>query len=820
MYKEIVLFIYFSILTVNSLCAQSLSLEGLILDKASNDPLAFASVSLRAAADSVTVMGGQLSDDAGNFRILAPQAGKYILKVEYIGYESFAVLVNIENEKEVIVGKILLNPSENLLKMVEVNGEKSVVIHKIDRQVYEANKFQNAKGGTAVDILRNLPSISVDINGELNVRGSKGFLVLVNGKPVTGDAATILSQLPANIIENVELITAPSAKFDADGKSGIINIITKKGAINGSTYAVNIQYGLPRLSNYYQAEEPQRHGLDASYSFRKNKFDLALSGSYQRNDNAGQRDGDVFTEINGIRTEFPSFGERSFKKYNYAVRGVINYTSSKSSYWSAGFYNGQRKQFRLADITYDNRKTDLENGQTVGRINYFNSNLVLRQGNFTLGNLDYTYTAPNKDEISISGLYERAVFEGFTKNRNLNINNYSDTLQYVLNTNRSPLNAFRVKADYAKNISEVLWESGYQFRYQSQEGDFLYQDQNLVTKMFVTNQNFSAITDVTNVIHGVYSQVNGAIQKLAYTAGLRYEYSNRKYVDNQTNVPQELRLSNLFPSGNLLYNLTDNFRVKAAYSRRVQRSTNNELNPFPEREHSETLERGDPNILPEFIGITEVGLIKDFDAGSVFLTAYRQDITNYVNRVNSIYNDTILNRIYTNAGKARLLGAESGFTIKPVKWWNSYIGANIYQLRINGSLFENSVLVNNSSVVYSFNTSQTFKFKKDFGLQFNLSYLSQKVTAQGEDSRFFLPDLALTKAFKSKNLSASVQWQNIALGNMKTNQQRITTSGVGFYTTTNYIYETNVVRLNLSYQLNQSSATKKLPKSEFGEREF
>jgi outer membrane receptor protein involved in Fe transport len=377
-----------------------------------------------------------------------------------------------------------------------------------------------------------------------------------------------------------------------------------------------------------------------------------------------------------------------------------------------------------------------------------------------------------------------------------------------------------MKADYAKNIGKVLWESGYQFRYQSQEGDFLYQDQNLVTKQFVMNQNFSAITDVTNVIHGLYSQVNGAIQKLAYTAGLRYEYSNRKYVDNQTNVPQELRLSNLFPSGNLLYNLTDNFRVKAAYSRRVQRSTNNELNPFPEREHSETLERGDPNILPEFIGITEVGLIKDFDAGSVFLTAYRQDITNYVNRVNSIYNDTILNRIYTNAGKARLLGAESGFTIKPVKWWNSYIGANIYQLRINGSLFENSVLVNNSSVVYSFNTSQTFKFKKNFGLQFNLNYLSQKVTAQGEDSRFFLPDLALTKAFKNKNLSASVQWQNIALGNMKTNQQRITTSGVGFYTTTNYIYETNVVRLNLSYQLNQSSATKKLPKSEFGEREF
>jgi ferric enterobactin receptor len=819
--KKVVCFVQLLMLLSSTvLYAQSLSLKGLIADKLSNEPLAFASVSLRAAADSLTVLGGQLSDDNGGFTISAPTAGKYLLKVEYIGYESYAVLVNIENGKEIIAEKILLNPSENVLQMVEINGEKSAVIHKIDRQVYEANKFQNAQGGTATDILKNLPSISVDINGELTVRGSKGFLVLINGKPVTGDAALILNQLPANNIENVEIITAPSAKYDADGKSGIINIITKKGATNGSTYAVNLQYGLPRLSDYFQAEEPQRYAGDASYSFRKNKFDLVLSGSYQRNDNAGQRDGDVFTEINGVRTEFPSFGERSFKKYNYAIRGVVSYTPNESNDWSVGFYNGQRKQFRLADITYNNRKIDLSNNEIVGQINYFNSNLVLRQGNFTLGNIDYTYTAPNKDKISVSGLYERAVFEGFTKNRNLNSSNYADTLQYVLNTNYSPLNAFRVKADYVKNIGKITWESGYQFRYQFQEGEFLYQDQNPVTKQFVTNQDFSAIMDVTNVIHGVYTQVSGTAQKLNYVAGLRYEYSNREFVDNQTNVPRELALSNFFPSVNLMYSFTDDFRLKAAYSRRVQRSTNNELNPFPEREHSETLERGDPDILPEFIGVTEVGLIKDFDTGSVFLTAYRQDIENIVNRVNSVYNDTILNRIYTNAGKARLLGAESGFTVKPTKWWNSYVGANIYQLRIDGSLFQNEVLVNNSGTVFSFNTSQTFKFKKDIGLQFNLNYLSEKVTAQGIDSRFFLPDLALTKTFKNKRFSAALQWQNIALGSMATNQQRITTSGREFFTTTNYAYETNVIRLNLSYQFNQSVANKKLPKSEFGEREF
>ncbi len=820
MRRKLYFLVQFILWSSGAMYAQSVALKGFIADKLSSEPLAFASVSLRAASDSMTVLGGQLSDENGVFNITAPARGNYILKVEYVGYESYAVLVTVEDGKEVIVEKILLSPAENLLKLIEITGEKATVVHKIDRQIYEASKFQNAKGGTAVDILKNLPSVSVDINGELTVRGSKGFLVLVNGKPVTGDASVILGQLPANSIENIEVITAPSAKYDADGKAGIINIITKKGATNGTTYAVNLQYGLPRLSSYNQAEEPQRYAADVAYAFRKNKFDLALSGSYQRNDNAGQRDGDVFTEIGDIRTEFPSFGERSFKKYNYAIRGVVSYSPSTASNWTAGFYNGQRKQFRLADITYNNRKINLENGQTVGQIDYFNSNLVLRQGNFTLGNIDYTYTAPNKDKISFSGLYERAVFEGFTKNRNLNINNYSDTLQYTLNTNYSPLNAFRLKADYAKQLGKITWENGYQFRYQFQSGDFLYQDQDPATKQFITNPAFSAVTDVINIIHGLYSQVNGTAQKLSYTAGLRYEYSNREFTDNQSNIPRTLRLNNLFPSVNLMYNFTDNFRVKAAYSRRVQRSTNNELNPFPEREHSETLERGDPDILPEFIGVTEVGLIQDFDAGSVFLTAYRQDIENIVNRVNSIYNDTILNRVYTNAGKARLLGAETGFTLKPTPWWNSYIGANVYQLRIDGSLFQNEVLVNSSGMVFSFNTSQTFQFKKDFGLQFNLNYLSEKVTAQGIDSRFFLPDLALTKAFKKKNLTASLQWQNIALGNMGTNQQRITTSGSRFFTTTNYIYETNVVRLNLSYQFNQATPNKNLPKSEFGEREF
>jgi outer membrane receptor for ferrienterochelin and colicin len=326
--------------------------------------------------------------------------------------------------------------------------------------------------------------------------------------------------------------------------------------------------------------------------------------------------------------------------------------------------------------------------------------------------------------------------------------------------------------------------------------------------------------EIINRIHAVYSEYAFKTEGFSMTTGLRYENSFRSFnVVNETEN-DKLKLTNFFPSFNLLKDLPKDFKLKAGLSRRVQRSTNNELNPFPEREHSETLEQGDPLILPEFITLSEMGIVKDFDKGSSYLTFYRQDIENIVNRVNSIYNDTILNRIFTNAGKAVLIGAEAGFNIKPLNWWTAYLGANVYRLQINGDLFNNAVKVDTRGFVYSFNTNQDFKLKKDIGIQLNLNYLSTRVTAQGEDSRFFLPNLSINKGFYQNKIVASLQWQNIAFGNMATNQQRITTFGSDFFTTTNYIQETNIFRFNISYKLNQSLKTKNLPNSEFGEREF
>jgi outer membrane receptor protein involved in Fe transport len=701
------------------------------------------------------------------------------------------------------------------LNEVKVTGQQTQSFNKIDKQIYKADQFVAAKGGTAVDALKNLPSVAVNGAGEISVRGSTGFLVLINGKPVQGDAQTILSQLPANTLENIEFITAPSAKYDADGKGGILNITTKKGANDGVSLIANIQGGLPSTTDYGNKENQQRYGGDITLNYRKNEWDISASANYLRNDNAGFREGDVFTINNNLKTTFPSNGERSFDKHNYGGRFNIGFNPNKNDVFSLGFFAGYKFQDRLADIYYNNTKTNTS-GQVVGRKKYFNSNLQNKQGNFILGNFDYAHTFNNKSTLTFSTLYEYDKLYGSTKNRNIE---GLDTAQNTLSSYGNPLNGLRAKLDYSVNVGEVKLEFGYQYRMDKQDGDFIYRE-SYFGGPFTTIPLFTGNVKSRNDIHGVYGQFSGKANKLEYVGGLRYENAQRDLKVSNINNDFKLNYNNLFPSASILYDLEKGYKLKAGVSRRVQRNNNFELNPIQEREHSETLEQGDPNLLPEFVYLAETGIIKSFDKGSFFTTFYFQDIKNPIQRVNSVFADTVLNRIFTNAGKAQKYGVEFGTNLQPAKSWNLYLGANLYQYNIKGSILSNTVNVNNDGFVYSFNFNTNVNLSNTWSMQGNVNYLSKRPTAQGEDSRFLTPNLSLKKTFLDGRLTALLQWQNIDLGMEETNRQRITTSGPQFYTTTNYIYETDVFMLNLGFNLNKLTRKLKLPGSEFGEKEF
>jgi len=801
--------------------AQNVTLKGILIDQQTKQPLEYASMALLKKADS-TVVGGVLTRPNGAFEISKLQVGQYVLKIAYIGYKNRFIPVNINDTRIVNLGSVTLTPTSELLSQVNISSGKVNASNKIDKQSYGADQFESAKGGTAIDVLKNLPSVAVNGEGQISVRGSTGFLVLVNGKPVLTDAQTVLSQLPANSLENIELITSPSAKYDPDGKAGIINIVTKKGANDGFTLTANAQVGLPSTTDYENKEKPKRFGGDVTLNFRKDKWDISVGGNYLRNDNAGYREGDVFTKnfTNNTITRFPSNGERSFDKYNYAGRLSAVYTLDKNNSFSVGFFSGKRYQARLADLVYTNSTSDLSTWLPIRSTTYYNSNLQTKEGTFTLGNLDYTHTFADKSSLTASLLYENANLYGNTKNRNLGYPNTADTIQYVFNPYKNPINGYRFKLDYAINVGKGKLESGYQFRYDTQNGQFDYFVNPAISQPDANR--FRGSASAKNQIHSVYSQYSGQLDKLEYIGGLRYEYATRRLNLSYDPAVHELDLSNLFPSLNLLYNVNDGLKLKAGYSRRIQRTNNYELNPIPEREHSETLEQGDPDLKPSFIDLAELGLTRTFKKGSFFTTVYYQNVKNPIQRVNSVYADTILNRVFTNAGKARSFGLELGTNLQPVKWWSLYLGGNVYNYKVSGDLnvLGSSSVINNANWVFSINANTSFKLNKTWTVQGNVNYLSKRPTAQGEDSKFLVPNTAVKKTFMDGRFSATLQWQNMDLGMNQSNRQRITTFGKDFYTTTNYIYETDVFMLNFSFNLNKLIGKSKLPTSEFGDKEF
>ena len=815
-----------SFFLVTNSFSQNSSIEGEIVGSSSQTPLEYASISVYSA-DGNKLITGTLSDVKGIFKVQKIKAGNYFLKIQFIGYETKQTSAFVLNAGQNLnIGKIEIVPGAKLLEEVTISSAALNSLNKIDKQSYRASQFESAKGGSAIDVLKNLPSVAVNGQGEISVRGSTGFLVLINGKPVLADAQTILTQMPANSLENIELITTPSAKYDPDGKAGIINIVTKKGANDGFTFTGNLQSGLPSTTDYNNLEKPVRIGGDVTLNYRKQKWDISVGGDYIRNDAEGYREGNVFVKnfTENTITRFPSEGERSFNRYNYSGRASITFAADSSNTFSLGFFAGKKFQDRLAALNYHNTTSSLTTGNLIRSSPYYNDNLETKEGNFTLGNLDYEHTFKNHSTISASVLYEKDNFYGNDKNLNLvNSKPGSDTIQYVYNPYTKPLEGWRFKIDHAIKIGTGKLESGYQFRYDTQEGNYGY---TVIPEPPQPNyERFRGSAKSKNTINALYTQYSGKTSKLEYVGGLRYEYAARTVDLVYATVPQpshHLYLSNLFPSANLLYTFNHGWKMKAGYSRRVQRTSNNELNPIAEREHSESLEQGDPDVLPEFINLSEIGLINTFNKGSFFATIYYQGIKNPIQRVNSVYNDSILNRLFTNSGQARSLGLESGTNLQLNDWWSLYLGGTVYNYKIKGDLTILGVTmpIHNQSWVYSINTNTNFKLGKNWSLQGNVNYLSKRPTAQGIDSRFLSPNLSLKKSFMNNLFSATLQWQNIDLGMKESNRQRITTSGKDFYTTTNYIYEPDVIMLNLSFNLNKFTAKNKLPKSEFGDKEF
>ncbi|WP_405246379.1 outer membrane beta-barrel protein [Cellulophaga sp. Asnod2-G02] len=814
-------------------------ITGTIVDVTNEEPLEYATAAIFSQKDSVLVTG-VITSQEGTFIINNISPETYYLEVSFLGYAP-EIISNIVITKDNLahnIGVVGLTLG-NQLNEVVIQGERATVIHKIDRQVFDPKKFQNSQGGNAIAMIKNIPSVAVDGLGEISVRGSKGFAILINGKPTQGDASAILAQLPANALQSVELITAPSAKYDPEGKGGIINIITKKGATNGMFTQMNLRGAFPSIQDYDGQEAAQRYGVDATLNKRTDHWNISAGASYQRNDKTGRREGDVFiiNQAENKQTFLPSDGERSFDDISYNGRFNVDFTPNKSDSYSVGFYAGKHTVDRLADIDYydNNAVTPIGSEDRIYTFQYFNHNLRTRKGDFVLGSFDYSHVFSNESKFSASLLYEYTFLGGPTVNENLGSIDRSVLFQQEYNTNDNPLKGYRASIDYQwKPFSLGVLETGYQYRDLDHTGEFVYERDGVLVP------EFSSDISLQRTLHSGYAQLTGTKGKWDYAGGTRLEAMNRKYSEDlKTAAPKEtytLDFVKLFPSASLQYALSEDSDIKTAYSKRVERTTTLKMNSFAEREHSEVFEQGDNQLKPEFIDLLELGYVKKFDGNTTLnVTAYYRHVNNVINRVNTLaYQangavlDSILNRVYSNVGKSNALGLEIGAQLQPINNWSTYLGANVYSYAIDGLFtFEHrdgitrDYVVATEATIFSMNLNATYSFWENASLQFTFNYLSQTNTAQGEDSEFYTPNLALKKSFLQGKLNAVVQWQNMDMGLLKSNEQRITTFKPGeFYTTTNYRYEVDMVSLNLSYTFNNNKNKAKFIKSEFGEKEF
>ncbi|MCH6233651.1 outer membrane beta-barrel family protein [Cognataquiflexum rubidum] len=727
----------FLVLVFLPFLAQS-QLRGKVSDAKSQEPLEFASVAVYKTLDS-TLVEGSITDVSGVFLIENVPAGSYFLKVSFIGFQTLTgPAFDLTKNEALDFGTISLLPDQQQLEGVEVQGQKITSDFKLDKQSYSAENFEVARGGFATDILKNLPGISINGEGQISIRGTSGFVVMLNGKPIQGDPMMILSQLPANGIEKVEWISSPGARYDSEGKAGMINITTVRGTTDGLYLQVNSRLGFPSIETYDNAANPRRYGADFNLNYLKGKWDLSLGASYQRNDLSGRRVGDVFTVRGDTTTFFPSEGERSTVEVNYSGRFTLGFNPDPNNSFSLGFFAGVRDKVRTADILYFDNRAEV-NGQRLYTMQYFNANEQQRRGDFVLGSLDYAHIFADKSKLSTSFLYEYTMLGGPTTNRNLGYPDMTEVLQDEFNTNDNPLNGWRVNLDYAfKPLSIGQVQVGYQYRNLDHRGDFIYKRKNNETGIFELVPEFSSKVDLKYTIHAGYLQLDKQLNKLSYGAGLRLEVMDRNFnLQDRTGTLDTLYVYGYFrpfACANVGYQVNEELQLKASFSQRVERTTTFKMNPFPEREHSETLEQGDSELLPEFINQVEVGLVKNWKDNSFYATAYHSRVKNLVNRVNTVFNDTILNRIYSNVGTAKSTGIDLGAELFPANWWKFFAGFNSFYYSINGSFDDRPV--NSSSWVYSINLTSSFVVAPTVSIQASFNYLSKRVTAQGEDGRF------------------------------------------------------------------------------------
>jgi ferric enterobactin receptor len=798
MFKKIIAsFILLLIMSIPlSLFAQPAkgTVKGKVVDVDTQAPLEYATVTIFSQKDS-SIVTGDISSDKGVFSIKT-DSGNHFAKIEFIGFKSQIINdITIGRKNKVAdLGTIKLGMNTETLVEVEVRAEKSSVRLALDKRIFNVGKDLANAGGNAADILDEVPSVTVDVEGKVSLRGSEGVQILIDGKPsglVGIGNSNGLRSLPANLIDRVEVITNPSAKFEAEGSAGIINIVLrkqKKKGLNGSFD--------------FTAGDPSIYGTAINLNFRRNKLNLFtnLGINYGRNFGGG----DSYQEFyRGDTTEITLI-ERNQDRGGISgnIRlGADYYLNDKNTFTTSFLYRLGRDN-NTSTVDYQ----DFLNDQNNFLERTFRTDKEVEDES----KLEYALTYTKKFEGKGHELVVDVRFQDNTEKESsdfkeiyyLSDNVPSSASDYFQRSNNEEGERRLItRLDYVKPFGEnKKLEAGYQGSYRNIKNDYLVEEQ-------ITNNEWVVFDGLSNdfkydeEIHAFYSSFGNKINKFSFQFGARVEYSDVVTELIQTNDVNPRDYLNFFPSAFLTYDLPQNNAIQASYSRRLRRPRFWSLNPFFTLSDARNRFTGNPNLDPEFTDSYEIGHIKYWDKGSLGSSIYYRHTTGVIQRVISdvqvVDSLVITLRRPENLATRDDLGFEFNFSYSPFKWWKFNGDMNLFRSITDGSNVNDSFTADTYTMSGRVTSRTTIMEKTD--LQLRVNYRAPRETTQGTTKAITSLNLGMSRDVFKKKGTLTLSISDV----FNSRKRRGTLFTDNLYREEEFQWRGRTTRLTLNYRLNQ-----------------
>lgn len=773
--------------------------KGKVIDSGTNQPIYYANITLYNPKDSTVVNGG-ITNESGIFNINNVRPGRFYVKVSFIGYKTHLIrtLVVTPAKPTADLGTIGLISAAVKLNEVVVKGEKDMVVTNLDKQVINVDKDLSSSGGTALDVMQNIPSLTVDVDGNISLRGNSNVTILIDGKPsgLAGlQSSDVLTSIPSSSIKSVELVTNPSAKYDPDGTAGIINIVLKKKTNIGFNGIFNLNAGTG--TNYSgSANLNYRTGtINFFGNFVGRIFDDTRTGLVNRTN--------YYPGFNTLLSQNSSDSEkRNFGNINLGADYLLDDFNTLS-------FNAQYRRFSAPnDGSIDNNK-----------INQFdNSYNSFQELNNTTRNINsYTYTTSYKKEfeekdkvLTADVIYSRnSMVSSGTNNYTNNYINFpsGDSTVYIpssllQNTNNNYNNEWTIQSNYVNPFGDKnRIEAGFKsyFRHLGTDYNFFNYDGGI--NQWINNPNRSNNFDYKQQIHAVYGIYTGQTGDLKYQAGIRAEdaISNSKLLNNSQSF--DSKYFSLYPSVYFAYDFNPLQELKLNYSRRVDRPNPWQLNPFINYTDSLNLTFGNPALLPQYTNSYELGystVLFDFNITS---SLFYKQTSGLITQISTLINNDVTETTFMNIANAKNYGVELIGNGAFFPWWRFNANVSYFRRDINSPYFADGV--SNYSYSYTGRINSTWQLDKTLSFQISSTYNSPSVTAQGRTNALYFTDIAVRKDF-SRDLTGTLRISDI----FNTRRFGSETYGDGFVSFTTAQRTSRILFLGLTYNINNYKPAK------------